>query len=454
MTHAAASDQRTAISGRCGDLRVIIIAKGNRIMEDRLGFRMARTAIAVALLLWAGAPAFCATCPSFDKKSAIVGSQTNLPDGFIVYGLRSGNGIYRSSLRQFAQTLIPNTGSDRATYPALSADGAWLVYAAQTSLYVIGVDGAHRTKVPTATISVSSGMVCGVYRQSPKGTEIFYKETDTRLRAVAVTWSANGPTFGADRLIGQFSNTILYSIGVAKNHIFTRLGIRSQFATIPDAGNGTAGDNTEWQFTGAVDQGCEETISFDGRICCHNPGLINQTDCIPNELGSMRHKGFVLLPFKENTAPSLDWTTFVMNNALSVNWCPVEYRIGSLNDIDFGEWNYTNDTSYIAGSLKGALATIKGVWLVHWPSNTWTMLTGAGVNVAFPAVCITGAVNVSRPAIPTRNERISGACGDRLTFDIRGRGAPSRETSARPEGVRIMVRMNETGAPYLLLVGP
>jgi len=424
------------------------------MMISRIGVHAPPYAIVAALLLWAGEPATCATCPSSVKKTAIVGSQVNLPDGFVVYGIRSGNGIYRSSLRQAAPVLIPNTGSDRATYLALSPDGAWLVYAVQTSLYVIGVDGAHRTKAPMATVSTQSGFICGVYRQSPKGTEIFYKETDTRLRAIAMTWSANGPTFGVDRLIGQFGNTILYSIGVAKNHIFTRLGVRSQFATIPDGGNGTAGDNTEWQFTGAVDQGCEETISFDGRICCHNPGLISQTDCIPDELGSMRHKGFVLLPFKENTDPSLDWTTFVMNYALSVNWCPVEYRIGSLNDIDFGEWNYTNDTSYIVGSLKGALATIKGAWLVHWPGNTWTMLSGAGANVAFPAAHIAGAVGVSRPSGETRRACMADGCADRPPFDIRGRGAPRLHSGSAPKGVSIMVHKSETGAECLLPVVP
>jgi hypothetical protein len=415
---------------------------------------MARTAIAAAILLCTAGSALYAACPSSVKKTAIVGAQANLPNGFVVYGLRSGNGVYKSSLRQFAQTLIPNTGSDRATYPALSADGAWLVYAAQTSLYVIGVDGAHRTKVPTVTISGLNGFFCGIYRQSPKGTEIFYRETSTRLRAIAITWGANGPSFGADRLIGQFSSPILWNAGVATNHIFTRVDPRTQFATIPDGGNGTAGDNTLWQFTGAVDQGCEETISFDGRITCHNPGFVNQTECIPNEVGGMRHKGFVLLPFKENTDPPLDWTAFMMNNSISVNWCPVEYRIGSLNDIDFGEWNYTNDTSYVVGSLKGALATVKGAWLVHWPSNTWILLTGASANVAYPAVYIAGAVGVSRPAMTRRNECISGIRGNGLMFDIRGRGAPSRETSARPEGVRIMVRKSETGAPHLLLVAP
>jgi hypothetical protein len=92
------------------------------------------------------------TCPAPTKKTAIIGTQANLPEGFVVYGILAGAGIYCSPLQHDSAFLIPNTKNDSTcSNLAVSSDGKWLVYNSAMSVFVIGIDAATGLRFPLRT---------------------------------------------------------------------------------------------------------------------------------------------------------------------------------------------------------------------------------------------------------------------------------------------------------------
>ena len=240
-----------------------------------------------------------------------------------------------------------------------------------------------------------------------------------------------------------------------------------QFVTIPNNGNGVATDADIWKHTNPKSWGCKVSISHDGSICSYNPGYdqfpTNGCGCIADEGCLLRHKCVVLLPFQEETAPSLAWQTVLEQQmAVSINWAPRKYLYLSSTDTTHGEsalssnfwsdfkgWCYTNDSTYLAcdgNALPNAatprlicdMADSGTIWLVHYPTNTWTRIlkpltpVGRGTLLAFAAVWIDKTMNTITP-LPEQSSGISGAFRYRTAYlvDIRGRIVSKAQTARK-----------------------
>jgi hypothetical protein len=201
-----------------------------------------------------------------------------------------------------------------------------------------------------------------------------------------------------------------------------------QFVTIPDNGNGVAGDGDLWEVTKAMAFGCMTTISHDGSICCYNEGYLQWCSCLADEFCLLRHKSFVLLPFQEKSTPVIPWDTLVKKQAVSVNWAPEKFVMVDSNNLgsDFKDWNFTNDSTYIAGDLMGQKvgADSGSIWLVHWPTNTWTKVLGTSKDtlLGFGSVWIDKSVGTIAPTPGIRTvHRAAPTLDNRYMVDIRGR---------------------------------
>ena len=435
---------------------------------------------AAAFLACAGAVLAATTCPSFVHKINItqyLDSGATLPvQGAVVAGASNG-GLYTSSLTKDAPTLIQNTSGEYTTSTQITEDGKWVLYNAG-GVKLIRIDGQFKTTVQATKPSTSDGS-CTFWWNAPSGQlEIVYRESgDKIIHAIPVTFSANAaPTFGTDHIICQFTQMCEFSMGCARNHLIAREDINSAvvnygpvMVTLP--GNGTAAtDANEWHpATNAVPQmGCMCTISHNGAIVCFNTGYDAWCGCMANEACNLRHKSFILLPFQEVTAPAVAWaTTLEMTMAISVNWAPQKYWFLSptdstrgLNSVssnfwsDFKDWNYTNDTSYIAGdgdclaygncslhpdSCAGSRMPDSGtIWLANYHTNTWTMVLHmpSGVRLSHPAVwicqdpsCKTGTV----APLPGNHLEYRGVPlqGNKYMVDMRGRFVPNAQSTSK-----------------------
>jgi hypothetical protein len=200
------------------------------------------------------------------------------------------------------------------------------------------------------------------------------------------------------------------------------------YITIPGGGTGTATRTNFFQWANSIDSstyGCGHTMSHDGRFCVSNSGYIGSS-CVPNKNAvaagnSMDHKGFYVAPFLRSGSPAIDIMTIPDQHGLSINWCPSTYQYGSYSQVDFGLWSYSNDSGYVIGVQQGngtnSKPAVKSVWLVHWPTNTWTPLTpstnpagASGPTYTYPAVFFTANAGVQKmPYGSSNGDRTPGS---------------------------------------------
>lgn len=391
---------------------------------------------AAALLLVSNIIGQAGVCPTYTKKTAIEGEITQIPSGIVVSAVYFKKGLYKSALGQNTPVLIPGTENDQNCNSVhISPDGKWLVYN-QGGPKVIGIDGKFKTSVPGTGASGSEGAVT-IWWNSPKGgDEIVYRKTgDKVVHAIGITWGANGPVFGTDRKIAEFTSSLEFSMGVAKNHMFVRINDNKyapQFITIPDNGNGVATDANRWVMKDPPSFGCMTTLSPDGTKAVYNTGYTYWCDCVMDEACYYRHQSFVVLPFKEQTDPAISWVKdFIKLTATSINWAPAKYMFrDSLNrSSDFKNWNFTNNEDYVVGDHIGAKTVVDSgsVWLVNWKTNTWTkVLSMPGSMFGFPSVWIdkSGSVGNQRSLLNEQSTLPDGAC----LQDVRGRCIGTNET--------------------------
>jgi len=218
--------------------------------------------------------------------------------------------------------------------------------------------------------------------------------------------------------------------------------------------------------------GCMATISQDGMIAGYNSAYAQWCACLADQTCNFRHHSLTLVPFQEKTAPSVPWVdTLVKKKALSINWAPSKYfsfvKPGdTLNGdaktsdfgADFGCWNYTNHNQYIVGSLQMANSNISpdslnkairavtpdtgAIWLIHYPTNTWTRILRPLAPVShntllnFPAVWIECPNNdctntVEPPRLNHLENRPAMVKGPVYVFDIRGRMVSNGKTASK-----------------------
>ncbi|MBD3392183.1 MAG: hypothetical protein GF418_08930 [Chitinivibrionales bacterium] len=392
-------------------------------------------------------------CPDFVKKDAVsVGDRANVPAGWFVYGIKDEAGIYYSPAAEFDPVMIPNTDGGVPTTIDISDNGEWLVYLNTNTLkvYLIRPDGSGKIEMPTPGCGGDFPRACGIYRNSPHGSEIFYISTYAEIRAQKLDLSGDTPLFLGDRTVAHISNGgvddrpsfkaygWLNELSVNGDHIFSqRMDVTGSyvcnimFLTIPDGGTGTASYADRWDFTDMPSSsifGCGINMSQDGTMGLFNPGAQGDPsgECVPNRYNGLDHKGFVLVPVMDKNDPSCGIHELIDVHGVSVNWAPPQYRFGAYNEVDHTDWFFTNKEEYIIGVQQGTKAPDKGVWLVDWQKNEWTLLTDSGLDAMSPAMFFDATLSARHwPARPAPAYRARTSAGGIRTYDIRGRMVPS-----------------------------
>lgn len=376
------------------------------------------TAMGIAVVVISWGVVFAQQCPTYTHKDdVVIGDASSLPDGWVVYrkGSVSGgdaswsNGLYRSSVRSFAETQVSGTGSHKPTSMDISPDGQWIVYLNTNDgdIYLVPSAGGTPVRVPYVNFNEASlGLRwTGFYRNSPNGLEIFYHdfnwEGDVYLCAIPVNLTGAAPSFGTARKLvasqppggAGFQFTVWIqsgSFGVCGDQVFGIFKYPNNmtmngFVTIPQNGTGIANADNLYQFSSLPSEdywGCGQTMSPDGLYCASNSALVGST-CVPNKLHSpdpMDHKGFYITRFLRNDMPAIAIDDQIEDPeyGVSINWCPEQYRIGDDSQVDFTNYNFTNSNEYLVGVLKGsAVAQLNlsyGIWVIQWASSSWTQI--------------------------------------------------------------------------------
>jgi hypothetical protein len=368
-----------------------------------------------------------------------MGKPADAPDGWFVYcqGLpcfdaqkrmyyQSVPGVFRSALRTFAPSVIPSTEQDyQVQHIDITEDGQWLCYSAVAltpeqvrtgetgtrKLYMCRATGGGRVEVPVTRGDENALLLSGVVRRSPYVSEVFYLRATREIVAVRVDLTKTPPTFGATRVLATgIEFDARDTMAVSGNHMQVRIGELARSITIPDGGKGIATAKNLWKYTGVCKWGCSVTMSWDGLLTVNNPTHLGEyTDAQlrvlrargiewthdngvnpdPRTCFQTEHEGFVVLPFKEDTMPPLSVTDYYFGEAVSCNWVAPELRGRGTRRNDFSDWCFSNSRDYVIGTERGPDAPIYGAWLVHWPTNTWTLLTSPDTHAMGSAVYLT-----------------------------------------------------------------
>jgi hypothetical protein len=139
---------------------------------------------------------------------------------------------------------------------------------------------------------------------------------------------------------------------------------------------------------------CGMNMSPDGKRSVANYGHGYQ-DCYPEN-----HKGFAIIPCMPFPGDEVDW---IFRSGVHINWCPPTVEGQNMwsrtpPNNDFQHWQWTNHDEWIAAIHEGSNISVFGAWLVHWPSNTWCMLTDKSLRATRAAAYITkSTVGVRSP---------------------------------------------------------
>jgi hypothetical protein len=358
--------------------------------------------------------AWSATCPSFTHMDDItIVNRSTLPVGYYIFGRASSTGLYRSLVHSCRIQQVPGTGSDIVEYTDISDDGHWILYVDSRvpKIVLTLIDGSHRIAVPVDSVEPGFPTIAGFYRRSPLGDEIFYMADSYTLRAVRTTLQDTNVSFGADRTIARLLDptrletrvvmNIHDSYGISADQVFgnfcpwngSSFVWRSGYLTIPLGGTGTAttADLYQWKNDSLqTTNGCQHTMSHDGRYCLANPGSVGSA-CVPR----WNHKGFYITPFRRKGDPPVDiYAENIDVYGTSINWCPAEYRFGTGSEVNFTDWHFSNDTEYVIGAQEGSRSPYHGMWLVAWRTSTWSQLSPDtdSIDVSHPSAYL-GAVD-------------------------------------------------------------
>lgn len=407
--------------------------------------RAAQGAVAVLLLAALSRPA-SAQCPSYTHKDDVIaGTPASLPDGWCVYAKPGTNGIFRTNVRAFAETQVSGTSGHSPTCIEVSPDGAWLVYldTGSDNIYVVPSTGGTARTVPADMLMnpVLGPGFTGFRRGMASGLEIFYSAVRWRnpgvygdtslLLTIPVTFSASSATFGSVKVVADLPSTMVWpnsgSFAVWKDQIFGILRYAPNaytmngFVTVPTEGAGVARDANIYDFTDSPTEsywGCGQTMSHDGLYCASNSRNIGDPNCVPNQESTPTydHKGIYITKFlRQGTDPSIAIDAQIMNETYgrSINWCPTAYRRGTYDQCEFTNWSFSNHNEYLIGISKGSrIATYglsNGLWVLHWPDNTWTQVSPATTTINYdePALFFTGGIGVVPQPAPRAPARLA-----------------------------------------------
>jgi hypothetical protein len=373
----------------------------------------------------------CQDLPKSVKKHAVLGKQEDLPEGYFVYveaaqpnfGPAVSDGLMISPLRKFQPQRVSNTRN--ATEAYISDDGRWLLVGSNPlrdtsglkKLALIRLDGSGRTEVP---LPGGACIYFGFYRNSPLGSEIYFVNAKSELHAMAVDLKGDVPKFGAVRSLGLsgIANHYRYGCYVSGEHVYGITGgkpLTETWFTISDGGKGTVEQSAAWR-PGREGRGawtCGLAMSNDGTLAAVNASFsgvvdgLDYTRCAP--MGGT-HTGPVILPYKKPSDPTYKSTAeFHIREAVSINWCPLEFYT-TANDFHMWRWSNDNDymscRRYFSGKTRGPNDG-DAIYVLHIPSNTWTRVTGLDKPVLQSAVFIQKGAESLVPAKMAPQQAVS-----------------------------------------------
>jgi hypothetical protein len=201
--------------------------------------------------------------------------------------------------------------------------------------------------------------------------------------------------------------------------------------------------------------GCGMTFTTDGSRLLYNPGSQGDPACIPNRESHLDHKGFVIVPFYETSAPQMGRDELIMSHGISANFCPTDYRYGIHTDVDFTEWMLTRNSRFVIGLLQGDMVDEPGAWLVDWQTNTWTQLTSGWVPVRDVAAFVQDSLS-GVAGWPMRTDQVnmrSRAAGEVYTMQGRkvAQSAAGRERSDRGLLSGVYIRRQNNSSHYFII---
>jgi hypothetical protein len=382
-------------------------------------------------------------CPTYTHKTTIVGIRDSIPDGWFVFSQASQAGLFKCNTKSGSPAVIPNTTSDQIVDVDISDNGEWIMYVAKNStnnkLYLIKPDGTKRTEIPLNIDNHAGWRTpfppnAQFYHQAPYGNEIVYIAGLGRVRsAVFHVDSLGSAVFDSNRVLANFvtndssqnwflmAEMVLYSqLSASRNALFCGLALpvppdtvnaspnaRTSFITIPDNGLGTASYYNIYKWLNDDYQawfGCGLTMSWDASLCLANSNAIGDSSCVPTQKSdpTLDHKGFYVTRFMYDTMPAIERDQVIMDSAygLSINWCPEPYRFGTYDEVGFTNWSFSNSNDWVIGDQEGSQSPIKGIWVVHIPTNTWILAytSTSGSNVSMPVMYLPGLTNAKRDA--------------------------------------------------------
>lgn len=419
---------------------------------------------AVAAVFFTVAPLLAQQCPSYTKNRDTVsafplGAQSDLPDGFVVYRIANEKGLYRSGLKSYSPQLVPGTADMTPYNMTISDDGSWVLFVDSdaSNMVIQRLDGTGR-----ATYYEWDLKVCGFYRKSPHGAEVYWIEgggrqarvmkamqvdltgtsaqflTNTIREIVSFGW---GERFFENEYVGAGSSVVGDQVLIREDGYYSYYG-RTGFLTIPDSGRGTAGGSDFFAWANDMQDarwGCGHTMSHDGLHCLANVSLIGSAcsaepngvqcqqwdgsvtgtacspnrravivrpDNWPNDTQHFDHKGFIITKFWHKGDAPVTIDAIVDSFGTSINWAPPSYRVGEFSEVDFTSWNFSNDPRIVIGALKGtSLETLglpNALWVVNWLNNSWTRITPDSLTLAVddPAMFITDLSGVRHDIRP------------------------------------------------------
>jgi hypothetical protein len=374
-------------------------------------------------------------CPGHIKFHAPKGDAAELPPGHIVFTTAPHGrfdydpqgSIHISPLHSFSPSPIPNTTG--ATNLWLSDNGEWILYRqgaldAPAPLYVIRRDGSGKTRVP-----VDSTLNAGFVHHSPVyDNEIFYQPADSAgnpldtLYGIEVTFDGSTVSFGATRRL-LCGHAIPYNFRtgawIARDRIFCLWGGYGPAAeacyTMPAGGTEpfecSYGCYEDTWFVGQQDRPSYQRtepfgimMSWDGAYVGNTPASDNQHPCLPYipTKYAMEKYGAVIFPYRQP-----DYSTYAspveywLTDVSSVNWCPKPHRYRNYEHIDLPRW--TNHPDYLLYRWWNDNTNANGVFVLHWPSNTWTMVTDTSTGIFTSSVYFSQYQNDTSPPTAPAN---------------------------------------------------
>jgi hypothetical protein len=390
-------------------------------------------------------------CPEYTKNrdtsaTFALGLPAELPAGFVAFCVADSNGVRLTPLQRWEPSVVPGTEYDDARCIDISEDGRWLLYITQMTgaLSLVRTDGRGRS-----WFAAYGAHSCGFYRRSPVGTEVFFSEGSSRIKAVRVHLAADTSWFEADSVrtlvdVSWSSVRLMNDWGqhswVVGDQVFSRQeGMggpsgywgRVCFVTIPDSGRGTAGESDIYAWTNNDPDtiwGCGLAMSHDGRHCLANSARVGSA-CVPNRKNDppMDHKGFYVTRFWRIGDPTIALDEQADIYGTSINWCPPVYRKGSFDELEFTRWSFSNDPHCVVGAMRGssvrALGFWNSLWVVDWMTNAWTKLSPDSTTTAMedPAMYITDPIGVAyqpAPAVRATARPAARLCVGARTVDV------------------------------------